>query len=43
VPAAAPAGPAGAGFYRYKVGGIEVTVVTDGLNHFRFPTTSSPI
>ena len=36
--AAAPAiGKQNAGFYRYKVGTHEVTVVTDGANRFRFP------
>ena len=25
------------GFYRYKVGSFEVTVVTDGVNRFKFP------
>jgi glyoxylase-like metal-dependent hydrolase (beta-lactamase superfamily II) len=38
-PAAAAAPPAGKqapGFYRYKVGSIEVTVVTDGANKFKF-------
>ena len=25
------------GFYRYKVGDIEVTVVTDGVNRFKLP------
>jgi glyoxylase-like metal-dependent hydrolase (beta-lactamase superfamily II) len=38
-PAAAAAPPAGRqapGFYRYKVGSIEVTVVTDGVNRFKF-------
>ena len=35
--AAAPAvGKQNAGFYRYKVGDIEVTVVTDGANTFKF-------
>ena len=35
--AAAPAvGKQNAGFYRYKVGDIEVTVVTDGSNTFKF-------
>jgi glyoxylase-like metal-dependent hydrolase (beta-lactamase superfamily II) len=35
--AAAPlAGKQNAGFYRYKVGSIEVTVVTDGANTFKF-------
>ena len=28
---------ADAGFYRYKVGDIEVTVVTDGVNRFKLP------
>jgi glyoxylase-like metal-dependent hydrolase (beta-lactamase superfamily II) len=38
VHAAAPAvGKQNAGFYRYKVGTHEVTVVTDGANRFRFP------
>ncbi|MEW6449581.1 MAG: MBL fold metallo-hydrolase [Pseudomonadota bacterium] len=35
--AAPPAGKQAAGFYRYKVGTHEVTVVTDGVNKFRFP------
>jgi glyoxylase-like metal-dependent hydrolase (beta-lactamase superfamily II) len=36
--AAAPAaGKQVAGFYRYKVGDIEVTVVTDGVNRFKLP------
>lgn len=35
--AAPPVGKQNAGFYRYKVGDIEVTVVTDGANRFRFP------
>jgi glyoxylase-like metal-dependent hydrolase (beta-lactamase superfamily II) len=38
-PAAAAAPPAGKqapGWYRYKVGSIEVTVVTDGANKFKF-------
>jgi glyoxylase-like metal-dependent hydrolase (beta-lactamase superfamily II) len=36
--AAAPAGGKQvAGFYRYKVGDIEVTVVTDGVNRFKLP------
>ena len=30
--AAPPVGKQNAGFYRYKVGDIEVTVVTDGAN-----------
>ena len=33
---APPAGKQNAGFYRYKVGDIEVTVVTDGANTFKF-------
>src|SRR5262245_19857394 len=36
--AAAPlSGQQAAGWYRYKVGDIEVTVATDGVNRFRFP------
>ena len=36
--AAAPqAGKQAAGFYRYKVGSIEITVVTDGANRFPIP------
>jgi glyoxylase-like metal-dependent hydrolase (beta-lactamase superfamily II) len=35
--AAPPTGKQAAGFYRYKVGTHEVTVVTDGVNKFRFP------
>jgi glyoxylase-like metal-dependent hydrolase (beta-lactamase superfamily II) len=36
--AAAPqAGKQNSGWYRYKVGDIEVTVVTDGINRFKFP------
>jgi glyoxylase-like metal-dependent hydrolase (beta-lactamase superfamily II) len=35
--AAPPLGKQNAGFYRYKVGTIEVTVVTDGANRFKFP------
>ena len=36
--AAAPAaGKQAAGFYRYKVGDFEVTVVTDGVNKFKLP------
>lgn len=36
--AAAPAtGAQNAGWYRYKVGTHEVTVVTDGANRFKFP------
>jgi glyoxylase-like metal-dependent hydrolase (beta-lactamase superfamily II) len=34
--AAPPAGKQVAGWYRYKVGSIEVTVVTDGTNTFKF-------
>lgn len=34
-PATAPSG--NPGWYRYKVGSIEVTVATDGVNRFRFP------
>jgi glyoxylase-like metal-dependent hydrolase (beta-lactamase superfamily II) len=37
--AAPPAGAQNAGWYRYKVGTHEVTVVTDGVNRFRFPDT----
>jgi glyoxylase-like metal-dependent hydrolase (beta-lactamase superfamily II) len=38
--AAAPqVGKQTAGWYRYKVGTHEVTVVTDGVNRFRFPDT----
>ena len=38
--AAAPAaGTQNAGWYRYKVGTHEVTVVTDGANRFKFPDT----
>jgi glyoxylase-like metal-dependent hydrolase (beta-lactamase superfamily II) len=39
-PARAAAPPAGAqapGWYRYKVGSFEVTVVTDGVNRFKLP------
>jgi glyoxylase-like metal-dependent hydrolase (beta-lactamase superfamily II) len=35
--AAPPVGRQAAGWYRYRVGDIEVTVVTDGVNRFRFP------
>lgn len=41
-PAAAQAPPVGkqnAGWYRYKVGTHEVTVVTDGVNRFKLPDT----
>ena len=34
--AAPPAGTQAAGWYRYKVGSIEVTVATDGANKFKF-------
>jgi glyoxylase-like metal-dependent hydrolase (beta-lactamase superfamily II) len=34
--AAPPAGTQAPGWYRYKVGSIEVTVVTDGVNRFKF-------
>src|SRR5207237_6064073 len=34
--AAPPVGKQNAGFYRYKVGDIEITVVTDGSNTFKF-------
>ena len=34
--AAPPAGTQAPGWYRYKVGSIEVTVVTDGANKFKF-------
>jgi len=38
--AAAPlAGKQNAGFYRYKVGEFEVTVVTDGVNRMKLPDT----
>jgi glyoxylase-like metal-dependent hydrolase (beta-lactamase superfamily II) len=37
--AAPPVGKQAAGFYRYKVGSIEVTVVTDGANTFKFTDT----
>jgi len=35
--AAAPAGTQAPGWYRYKVGNFEVTVVTDGVNRFKLP------
>lgn len=36
--AAAPtAGKQAPGFYRYKLGDYEITVVTDGVNRFKFP------
>ena len=34
-----PAGAQAPGWYRYKVGDIEVTVVTDGIGRFRFADT----
>ena len=37
--AAPPAGTQNVGWYRYKVGTHEVTVVTDGVNRFKFPDT----
>jgi hypothetical protein len=38
--AAAPlGGQQAAGWYRHKVGDIEVTVATDGVNRFKFPDT----
>ena len=35
--AAPPAGTQAPGWYRYKVGGFEVTVVADGVNRFKLP------
>ena len=35
--AAPPAGKQVAGFYRYKVGDIEITVISDGVNRFKLP------
>jgi hypothetical protein len=35
--AAPPAGKQAPGWYRYKVGSFEVTVVTDGRNYFKLP------
>src|SRR5262249_1136236 len=35
--AAPPAGTQAPGWYRYKVGSFEITVVTDGVNRFKFP------
>jgi glyoxylase-like metal-dependent hydrolase (beta-lactamase superfamily II) len=35
--AAPPAGKQAPGWYRYKVGTHEVTVVTDGVNRFKYP------
>jgi glyoxylase-like metal-dependent hydrolase (beta-lactamase superfamily II) len=37
--AAPPVGRQAPGFYRYKIGSIEVTVVTDGANTFKFTET----
>ena len=37
--AAPPVGKQNAGFYRYKVGDFEVTVVTDGVSRFKLPDT----
>ena len=35
--AAPPAGRQAPGWYRYKVGNFEITVVTDGVNRFKLP------
>src|SRR5258708_11656176 len=35
--AAPPAGTQVPGWYRYKVGNFEITVVTDGVNRFKLP------
>ncbi|BAT60215.1 putative quorum-quenching lactonase YtnP [Variibacter gotjawalensis] len=35
--ASPPTGQQNAGFYRYKVGDFEITVVTDGVNRFKVP------
>ena len=35
--AAPPAGAQAPGWYRYKVGDFEITVVTDGVNRFKLP------
>jgi hypothetical protein len=35
--AAPPAGTQAPGWYRYKVGDFEITVVTDGVNRFKLP------
>jgi glyoxylase-like metal-dependent hydrolase (beta-lactamase superfamily II) len=35
--ATAPAGKQAASFYRYKVGTVEITVVSDGINRFPIP------
>ena len=37
--AAPPSGKQAPGFYRYKVGGYEITVVTDGARSFPLPDT----
>jgi hypothetical protein len=37
--AAPPAGTQAPGWYRYKVGSFEITVVTDGVNRFKCRTT----
>lgn len=36
---APPLGKQAAGFYRYKVGSFEITVVTDGVNRMKLPDT----
>ena len=36
---APPPGKQAAGFYRYKVGSFEITVVTDGVNRMKLPDT----
>src|SRR5262249_38207212 len=36
-PGAPPAGMQAPGWYRYKVGSFEITVVTDGVNRFKLP------
>src|ERR1700681_4293687 len=35
--AAPPAGTQAPGWYRYKVGSFEITVVTDGMGRFKVP------
>jgi len=37
MPAAPPAGTQAPGWYRYKVGSFEITVVTDGMGRFKVP------
>jgi len=37
--AAPPAGTQAPGWYRYKVGSFEITVVTDGMGRFKVPDT----